>query len=111
MWVYVFKKYRKFDNTCTTPALALAQISGVLAVMGILLCAFNAVFIPDAFLLLALFVFLNRRFLRLVIEKEGLIFALASIPLELILACAIVLGASWAFFDILCRNVFKRNCR
>ena len=92
MWFYVFKRYGGFDNTCTTPGLAITQVFGSLTALFLLLSIVNMYFLYPAAGLLTLFMIGSRRFFRLTLEREGLIFTLGSIPLGLVLACSIVLG-------------------
>ncbi len=93
MWVYVFKKYGGFDNTCTTPILALAQICGFLSLSFFILSAVNPNLLYAALSSFILFMTGSLRFFKLTLEREGLIFTLKAIPPALILSCSIVLGA------------------
>jgi GT2 family glycosyltransferase len=96
MWLHVFRKSGKFDNTCTTPIQAVAQICGFLAVFFMIISVFriSAIFMSLFFLLL--FITMNIRFFKLAFMREGLIFTLLSLPPALILSCSIVFGGLWA---------------
>lgn len=95
MWIGVFRKYGKFDNTCTTPLAATTQIVGVLSMLMFALSIFFANLISAALILMMLFVVMNMRFFKLAALREGILFALFSLPLMLILSCAIVAGSTW----------------
>jgi GT2 family glycosyltransferase len=96
MWFFVFRKYGKFDNTCTTPLLAAAQIVGFSSVIFLALSVWKAAFMVAAAAALVAYIFMNTRFFKLAFAQEGPLFCLASLPLLLILSCSIVLGTTWA---------------
>lgn len=94
MWIYILKKYRKFDNTCTTPLLGLAQAFGFLSALSLVLAAANMNLIYLSLLFLALFIVANARFFGLVLKYEGPLFMLAAIPMALVISCSIVMGSA-----------------
>ena len=95
MWIYIFKRYRKFDNTCTTPLQGITQICAFLSCLFLAGSLVNLRFIYPALLFLILFLFANLRFFRLVFENEGLALTMLSVPMSLVIGCSIVLGAAW----------------
>lgn len=110
MWVYVFKKYRRFDNHCTTPLQSVSQICGFLAVIFLLAALINIAFIYLSLTFLALFILTNLRFFKLALKHDGLVFTLKSIPMALVLSCSIVLGGIWGVvYYFLYKGILKKN--
>lgn len=97
MWMYVFKKHGYFDNNCTTPGQALAQITGFFAVSSFLLSFIHPSALFVAIPLLFAYMIMNGRFLAFAYHEEGAIFAFGAIPMLLVLSCAVVLGAACGF--------------
>lgn len=106
MWIGVFKKHGRFDNTCTTPLQAIAQIVGVFSITVFGISLFNVSLMPAAFVLIALFVAMNTRFFKLAAQNEGIVFAVFSLPLMLILSCAVVAGSA---IGIICYYLFQNR--
>jgi GT2 family glycosyltransferase len=98
MWIYVFKKHGGFDNTCTTPWQAMAQATGFFTTLFLAIAAVHQVFLYASFLSLLAFVLLNLKFFAIAAKAKGYLFALASLPLMLILASATFLGGMWGLF-------------
>lgn len=112
MWVYVFRKYGKFDNTCTTPLSGVAQICGLLSVVFLPCAAINIKFAYVALFFLILFVTGNRRFFKLTLKHEGPVFAFLSLPPALVIACSISLGGiSGMFYYFLYKGMLSKNGR
>lgn len=107
MWIYVFKKYRKFDNTCTTPAQAVTQILGFLTVILIFASLYANVLMVVTIIFLAEFIIMDIEFFRLAFTTQGLVFTLLSLPLALILSCAVTLGGVWGFLRFFCIDEIK----
>lgn len=110
MWIYIFKKYKKFDNTCTTPLIAIAQTCGFLSSLLLIIAVININFIYASLFFLILFVLTNLRFFKLTFKYEGLVFTLRSIPMALILSCSIFLGGILGVvYYFLYEGVLKKN--
>ncbi len=109
MWIHVFRKSGKFDNTCTTPAQAVAQVCGFLTVFFMIMSAFKISFISIGLFFLILFIVTNAKFFKLSFMKEGLIFTLFSLPAALIISCSIVLGGLWAACRVLCTGLMGKG--
>jgi GT2 family glycosyltransferase len=95
MWVYIFRRYGGFDNTCTTPLQGASQLFGFLASAFFVLALVNIRLMYVALLLLALFILTSLRFFSLALKEKGILFTLVSVPMSLAISCSIVLGAAW----------------
>jgi glycosyltransferase involved in cell wall biosynthesis len=117
-WTKLYQNRKKFDPVATTLQEAVTALSGVgivgmTAVYSILFFCFrslmydvrfmnNAIVIPflfilhtSYFILLALHIFLIRRFLIFVYHEKGLFFGVRSFLTGLVLYCFIAAGALW----------------
>lgn len=106
MWVYVLKRYGKFDNICTTPVQGAAQICGFASVFFLAASLIKSAFIYPALIMLAAFILMNMRFFKLTLKNEGMIFTIMAIPMALIVACAITLGT---FFGMASFFILRKN--
>jgi glycosyltransferase involved in cell wall biosynthesis len=95
MWISVFKKYGKFDNSCTTPLQGISQACGFLSCLFFTASALNARFALLAFLFLALFIITNIRFFKIVYENDGANLTALSVLMSLVISCSVTLGAAW----------------
>ncbi|MFH1996751.1 MAG: glycosyltransferase [Candidatus Omnitrophota bacterium] len=105
MWMYIFKKHGKFDNTCTTPLLGISQLCAFFAVLLLPGSFFQIDFLYGSLGMLILFLATNARFFVLTTRYGGPLFTCAAIPMAVVIACSIVAGGAWGavyftFFDL-----------
>lgn len=98
MWIYVFRKHGKFDNTCTTPMQGVAQAAGFLSVLFLLSVFLHARNLFISLFLFAVFAAGNMKFFLLALKHGGTIFMLQSIAMALVLSVPITLGAMCGMF-------------
>lgn len=105
----ILRKNLKFSGVATTggeaftiifSVLSLASILGTLAITSLLW-----VFVPS----FIWFIFLQRRFLSLCFEREGLLFSMGAFLTSWFLYIVIVAGAVYAIFEYLLENLFKEE--
>lgn len=112
MWIYVFKRHGKFDNTCTTPMDGVSQVFGFLSTISLMSGLLYPNLMYPGILFLLLFIITDYRFFKLTLKNEGFVFTLEAIPMALIISCSIVLGSAWGVvYYFLCNNSLgKKVC-
>lgn len=94
-WTKLYAKRKKFDPVATTLQEAVTTLSGAGVVgLGVASLLFPILFTPFL-ILLALHLLLVRRFLIFVYKEKGLVFAIESFIVGLVLYCFIFAGALW----------------
>jgi len=104
-WVLLFEKRKKFDPVATTWKEAVTGITGA-GTVALCFCFLISVFIPfpslravfgSAFTFITLIhVYLVRKFLRFVYQEKGIVFAVKSFFMGLLLYCFITAGGMWS---------------
>lgn len=112
MWIYIFRKYGRFDNTCTTPLMAVSQTCGFLSVVLLPAAIIHVGFIYASLFFLLLFLLTNLRFFSLTYRHEGTFFTLKSIVAALVLSFFIFLGGiSGIFYYFFYKGAFKKDIK
>jgi len=104
-WALLFGARKKFDPVATTWKEAVTSITGA-GVVGIFCCYVLSFIVSSSFihmtlagllaLLLVSHLYLVRKFLRFVYRERGIVFALQSFFVGLLLYCFITAGGAWS---------------
>lgn len=104
-WVLLFQERKKFDPVATTWKEAVTGITGA-GIVGILGCFLISLFMSSTTfhlalggilaLLVVVHLYLVRKFLRFAFQEEGMLFAIKSFFMGLLLYCFITAGAVWS---------------
>jgi len=104
-WVLLFQERKKFDPVATTWKEAITGVTGA-GIVGLFPCFSISLFFPSfifyrllgtiVILLTIGHLYLIRKFLRFVYHERGLLFAVKSFFMGLVLYCFITAGAIWS---------------
>jgi hypothetical protein len=104
-WVTIFSEYKMFDNHCTSVTGGLGRLAGFLVLVSLPVCALGGfLFIWPA--ILAVYLFLNRRFFALALKRESPLFFLRSVITHSILSAVTVFGGVAGVVLVVKKRVF-----
>lgn len=94
-WTKLYARRKKFDPVATTLQEAVTTLSGVGIIVSAVGSLLSPVFYVPFLILFAFHLWLVRRFLLFVYQEKGLVFAVESFFVGLVLYCFIFAGAMW----------------
>lgn len=99
LWLTLFLSRRKFESTATTPGEGVTRILGVGAAAFLVLGLFWNILLYFGLISFAIYLYLLRNFLALLIAEEGVLFMLWGIGVHLCSSVAVVGGITAALVD------------
>jgi glycosyltransferase involved in cell wall biosynthesis len=106
LWMALFLSRRKFESTATTPGEGVSRIMGVGAFGLLVLSLFWNILVYPGLFAFALYLYLLRGFLALLLREEGVLFMLWGIGVHLASSAAVAGGITSALWS---RLVFIKN--